>query len=295
MVSSDVFLLVPSSTSAFWGPRPSSPVGASLFYWFISMLNNTTLNAIKSIAISAGQKIMEIYQRDFETYEKDDKSPLTEADLAAHKLICASLAEQFPEVPILSEESSGIEYSDRKSWETFWLVDPLDGTKEFVKKNGEFTVNIALIHQGKPVLGVVYAPALDTTYAGVEGLGAYKESKGQQQVISVLNEVPDSWVLVGSRSHRGEAMDAYLEKFSSYEFISKGSSLKLCMVAEGAAHLYPRLGPTSEWDTAAADAVVRAAGGVVTDIEGNALQYNKEDILNPWFMVHGKDVDVPKV
>jgi len=259
------------------------------------MINETTLNTIKSISIAAGEKIMEIYQRDYETYEKDDKSPLTEADLAAHKLICASLAEHFPEVPILSEESSGIEYSDRKDWETFWLVDPLDGTKEFVKKNDEFTVNIALIHQGRPVLGVVHAPALCATYAGAEGLGSYKEVEGQQQAISVINEAPENWVLVGSRSHRGEAMDAYLEKFSSYDFISKGSSLKLCMVAEGSAHLYPRLGPTSEWDTGAADAVVRAAGGVVTNIEGKVLQYNKENILNPWFMVHGKDISIPKV
>jgi len=238
---------------------------------------------------------MGIYQRDFETYEKEDQSPLTEADLAAHKLICERLESEFPEIPVLSEESSGIEYQDRKDWETFWLVDPLDGTKEFVKKNDEFTVNIALIHKGRPVMGVVYAPALNVTYAGAEGLGAYKEEQGQKQNISVINEAPKNWILVGSRSHRGEAMDAYLEKFSSYEFISKGSSLKLCMVAEGTAHLYPRLGPTSEWDTAAADAVVRAAGGVVTDVEGHALQYNKENILNPWFMVHGKDSKVPKV
>ncbi|GLQ33201.1 3'(2'),5'-bisphosphate nucleotidase CysQ [Litoribrevibacter albus] len=259
------------------------------------MINSTTLNTIQSIAVSAGKKIMEIYQRDFKTYLKDDKSPLTEADLTAHSLICGALRECFPELPVLSEESSDIQYQDRKNWEAFWLVDPLDGTKEFVKKNDEFTVNIALIVQGQPVLGVVYAPALDIIYAGAEGVGAYKEINGQQSVISVINETPENWILVGSRSHRGEAMDDYLKRFASYKFIAIGSSLKLCMVAEGSAHLYPRLGPTSEWDTGAADAVVRAAGGVVTDIKGNALQYNKEIILNPWFVVHGKDLKVPSL
>ena len=259
------------------------------------ILDNKKLEKIIKISIAAGTKIMEIYQRDFEVMEKSDKSPLTEADLAAHNLICEQLTEAFPEIPILSEESSGIEYQDRKDWETFWLVDPLDGTKEFLKKNDEFTVNIALIHKGEAVMGVVYAPALNITYSGAIGLGAFKEEAGTKKEIQVVNTKPETWVLVGSRSHRGEAMDEYLTKFDHYEFISKGSSLKLCMVAEGSAHLYPRLGPTSEWDTGAAHAVVNAAGGKVTDLEGNELAYNKENILNPWFMVHSRELEIPKV
>ncbi|MFC3150004.1 3'(2'),5'-bisphosphate nucleotidase CysQ [Litoribrevibacter euphylliae] len=251
------------------------------------------LRKVERIAVKAGNAIMEIYQKDFSIYEKSDNSPLTEADLAAHKIIVEALEKEFPEIPVLSEESNGIEYDNRKQWEMFWLVDPLDGTKEFIKKNDEFTVNIALIQQGKPILGVVYGPALETIYAGAVGLGATKEVNGRVNEISVRSLEKDSWVLVGSRSHRGEQMDEYLKNFAEYEFISKGSSLKLCMVAEGVADLYPRLGPTSEWDTAAAHAVVVAAGGVVNDKEGRSLQYNKENILNPWFFVHSAKIKIP--
>ncbi|MFC3150624.1 3'(2'),5'-bisphosphate nucleotidase CysQ [Litoribrevibacter euphylliae] len=259
------------------------------------VITKETLDIVTAIAKQAGDTIMGIYHKDFSVYEKSDESPLTEADLAAHKIICEGLAKAFPDLPILSEESVTVSYEDRKGWDVFWLVDPLDGTKEFIKKNDEFTVNIALIVNGAPVLGVVYAPALDTVYAGAQGLGAIKIVDDQVSDIAVKTAPDDSWALVGSRSHRGEHMDNYLKSFSNYEFISKGSSLKLCMVAEGVADLYPRLGPTSEWDTAAAHAVVVAAGGVVNDQEGKPLQYNKENILNPWFFVHSADIEIPKL
>lgn len=258
-------------------------------------LSKEVLDQVAKIATDAGNAIMDIYQKDFSIYEKSDESPLTEADLAAHKIIVSGLTESYPELPILSEESSGIEYKDRKDWTTFWLVDPLDGTKEFIKKNDEFTVNIALIHEGRPVLGVVYVPAMEVAYMGAVGLGATKSDSNGESNIQAKESVGEKWVLVGSRSHRGEAMDNYLQSFEQYEFISKGSSLKLCMIAEGLADLYPRLGPTSEWDTAAAHAVVVAAGGVVNDAEGNSLKYNKENILNPWFFVHHKDLSIPAI
>ena len=256
------------------------------------------LSPVIDIARQAGDAIMEIYQRDFSIYEKQDSSPLTEADLAAHHLIVEKL-ESLSGYPILSEESSDISWEERKSWTTYWLVDPLDGTKEFVKKNGEFTVNIALIHNGEPILGVVYAPALQVTYAGEQSTSAFKiDSDGNQQAISAVNAPnSDTLQVVGSRSHPSEATTQFLSsQADKWEMVSMGSSLKLCLVAEGKAHLYPRLGPTSEWDTAAAHGVVCAAGGKVTQIvesengdwqnSGNELRYNqKESLLNPYFLV----------
>ncbi|GLQ32225.1 3'(2'),5'-bisphosphate nucleotidase CysQ [Litoribrevibacter albus] len=258
-----------------------------------SYVSEDTLAVVKDIAIKAGLAIMDIYQQDFSVYEKSDESPLTEADLAAHKIICEQLKQAFPTLPILSEESTDITYEDRKNWQTFWLVDPLDGTKEFIKKNDEFTVNIALIDQGRPVLGVVYVPALGVVYLGAEGLGAKKVEAGEETAIKVREYPKEQWIILGSRSHQSEHMVSYLQLFERYELISRGSSLKFCMIAEGAADLYPRLGPTSEWDTAAAHAVVVAAGGVVNDKDGNPLRYNKENILNPWFFVHHKDLEIP--
>jgi len=260
-----------------------------------SCVTTESLLKIEAIARSAGNVIMEIYRQDFDVQKKDDQSPLTKAHLAAHNLIECSLKETFPDIPVLSEESSNIPYEVRKDWQEFWLVDPLDGTKEFIKKNGEFTVNIALIQQGKPVLGVVYAPALEVLYSGAKGIGATKQTHEGKSDIATNNLKGDNWILVGSRSHRGKEMDKYLSAFDNYKFISKGSSLKLCMVAEGSADLYPRLGPTSEWDTAAAHAVVEAAGGVVTDGNGVPLRYNKENILNPWFYVYPKNLNVPTI
>jgi 3'(2'), 5'-bisphosphate nucleotidase len=251
---------------------------------------------IIQIAHQAGDKIMDIYQQDFTVYTKADESPLTDADLAAHNCIVAGL-QQLSSLPILSEESADIAWQERRHWQSYWLVDPLDGTKEFVKKNGEFTVNIALIEQGVPVFGVVYAPVLDHTYVGVLGQGARKIVAGLSTNIQPRIKTADEpWKIVGSRSHQSPEFQALLDTLQGdTELVAMGSSLKLCLVAEGAAHLYPRIGPTSEWDTAAAQAVVEAAGGSVTVIEDSQqpfaqpaapLRYNqKESILNPYFLV----------
>ena len=260
------------------------------------MLDKTLADKVISISHQAGEKIMEIYQRDFGIYEKSDQSPLTEADLAAHHCIVDGL-KALSDLPILSEESANIPWAERNQWQQYWLVDPLDGTKEFIKKNGEFTVNIALIDQGKPVFGVVYAPVLQQTYVGMAGHGARKLSNGEWTNISPkAHQTGDVWRVVGSRSHQSPEIQAFLDSLGGEsELVAMGSSLKLCLVAEGAAHLYPRLGPTSEWDTAAAQAVVEAAGGKVTVIDDpakarqqdvKALRYNQqESVLNPYFLV----------
>ena len=260
------------------------------------MLDPKLIQDVTDIAHRAGDAIMKIYQRDFAIYAKADESPLTEADLAAHNCIVAGL-EQVSALPILSEESASIPWSERQSWDKYWLVDPLDGTKEFIKKNGEFTVNIALIDKGVPVFGVVYAPVLGHTYVGQLGQGAYKLEAGQRKAISPQKKVSgESWKIVGSRSHQSPEIQKLLDSLEGdTELVAMGSSLKLCLVAEGAAHLYPRLGPTCEWDTGAAHAVVVAAGGKVTIIddasqvlnkEAKPLRYNQKDsVLNPYFLV----------
>ena len=260
------------------------------------MLDEELIQSIIDVTHKAGDNIMQIYQKDFAIYEKSDESPLTEADLAAHNCIVAGLSE-VSDLPILSEESADISWQERSSWSSYWLVDPLDGTKEFIKKNGEFTVNIALIKDGEPIFGVVYAPVLEQTYVGVSGQGAYKITSGERNPISPkVRASGETWKVVGSRSHQSPEIQALLESLDGEtELVAMGSSLKLCLVAEGAAHLYPRLGPTSEWDTGAAQAVVEAAGGKVTIIEDSAdalkadvapLRYNqKESVLNPYFLV----------
>lgn len=250
------------------------------------MFNNQD---IIDLAKQAGAAIMEIYQRDFAIYEKSDESPLTEADLASHHCIVDALKKLTPEIPVLSEESGADEHLDRMTWQTYWLIDPLDGTKEFIKKNGEFTVNIALIDQGKAVFGVVYAPALEVTYWG-DAEGAFKEDAGQVKPIKVSSIPVDGavWRVVGSRSHQSDEFKAFVKGLPATEVVSMGSSLKLCLVAEGVADLYPRLGLTSEWDTAAAHAVVTAAGGkVLQHPELTPLLYNTrpETLLNPFFIV----------
>jgi len=243
------------------------------------------------IARQAGADIMAVYAgADMGTTSKADNSPLTLADLASHRTIVAGLTQLTPDIPILSEEAADIPYSVRREWNRFWLVDPLDGTKEFIKRNGEFTVNIALVENGKPIMGVVYAPVLDVCYYGVSGEGAFvQRGKSPAQVISARTAVADEKIkVVASRSHSDARTQALLDKLGDHECISMGSSLKLCLVAEGAAHFYPRLGPTMEWDTAAAHAVVNAAGGVVQDSHGEPLVYNKPDLHNPEFFVHAK-------
>ncbi|MFQ3196902.1 MAG: 3'(2'), 5'-bisphosphate nucleotidase [Paraglaciecola sp.] len=260
------------------------------------MLDAKLIQSVTDIAHQAGDAIMEIYQQDFAVYEKSDQSPLTEADLAAHNCIVDGL-KKVSDLPILSEESADIPWQERQTWSQYWLVDPLDGTKEFIKKNGEFTVNIALIDNGVPVFGVVFAPVLKQTYVGVLGQGAYKlEGDTRRTITPKTKQASESWRIVGSRSHQSPEIQALLDSLEGdTELMAMGSSLKLCLVAEGAAHLYPRLGPTSEWDTGAAHAVVNAAGGKVTVIEdathvfdknAKALSYNqKESVLNPYFLV----------
>lgn len=257
------------------------------------MLTTSSLKELEAIARKAGEAIMKIYDApDFEeriaVQAKGDDSPLTQADLAAHEIIKAELTKlsdsALAALPQLSEESADVPWSERQQWQSYWLIDPLDGTKEFIKRNGEFTVNIALIHKGQPLAGVVYAPATDTMYSAATGLGAYKND----ETISA-REDSDAPTLkvVGSRSHASPDMQSYLDALDKpYEMVPMGSSLKLCLVAESKAHLYPRLGPTSEWDTAAAHAVALAAGAEVLTLEGEALMYNqKESLLNPYFIV----------
>lgn len=248
------------------------------------------IQAVIEIARRAGDAIMEIYQRDFEIQDKSDNSPLTEADLASHHCIVDGLSALTPEIPILSEESSGNENTERLNWSRYWLIDPLDGTKEFIKKNGEFTVNIALIENNRPVVGVVYVPAKAITYYGEAGQGAFKQTNSETSPIKPAGVPADNgtWRVVGSRSHQSDAFKAFAAALPNTEIVAMGSSLKLCLVAEGAADLYPRLGPTSEWDTAAAQAVVEAAGGQVLEYPSlQPLRYNTrpDTLLNPWFIV----------
>ncbi len=247
------------------------------------------IQAVNQIAREAGEAILEIYQQDFEVTTKDDDSPLTQADLASHRHIVAALEKLTPNLPILSEESASVPFETRRRWQRYWLIDPLDGTREFVKRNGEFTVNIALIDDHRPVLGVVHAPVLDTTWYGIPGQGAWRqEGKAPAQPIEVVSQARTPLQVAGSRSHAGDSLKRFLEKVGDHQIVSMGSSLKLCLVADGRADIYPRLGPTSEWDTAAAQAVVEAAGGRVTDTQLVPLSYNrKESLLNPHFLVFG--------
>jgi 3'(2'), 5'-bisphosphate nucleotidase len=248
------------------------------------------LDDVLEIARHAGAAVMEVYESpDFDVQLKSDDSPLTRADLASNKLIVEGLKKLTPKVSILSEESKQVPYAERKDWTTYWLVDPLDGTKEFVKRNGEFTVNIALVDGGEPVLGVVYAPVLGRMYYAAKGHGAFRsDGDGAPRPIRAADYHDASLKIVASRSHAGPDLAAFLDRVGEYEVVSMGSSLKLCLVADGTAHLYPRLGPTMEWDTGAAHAIVNEAGGAVTDLDNVALRYNKEDLLNPYFMVVGK-------
>jgi len=250
------------------------------------MLDKIDVLDIVAIAKEAGDVIMEIYRRDFSVEYKDDKSPLTEADLASHDIIVNAL-EKY-ELPIMSEEGKEIPYDERKEWEYYWCIDPIDGTKEFIKKNDEFTVNIALIHKDTPVLGVVYAPALDDMYYAKKNEDSFKNN---QRLPLQQNETPaKSLRIVASKSHLSEETQTFIDDLAksteSIEQVSKGSSLKLCMVAEGEADIYPRLAPTMEWDTAAADAIVRESGKMTFQYDSSsAMLYNKEDLLNPWFIV----------
>lgn len=275
--------------------------------------------AVKA-ALEAGASILEIYEQDFEVEYKADESPLTSADKASHHIIVQAL--EATHYPVLSEESAEIQYKERKNWGTYWLVDPIDGTKEFIKKNGEFTVNIALVENGIPTLGVVYVPVQDVLYCGTTGVEGdkkawkavgcvgktYAEILASSESLSTSNyagSTKRALRVVASKSHCNEKTLEFIadleKKYGKPELVSRGSSLKLCMVAEGSADIYPRIAPTMEWDTAAAHAVVTAAGGRVLEYDDKAeatfytsgsnrvcdLHYNKEDLLNPYFVVSG--------
>lgn len=244
---------------------------------------------VVSLAEKAGAAIMAVYKKsDFGTTFKEDHSPLTQADLASHRLIIEGLGALTPDWPALSEESEAVPYAERKHWDRYWLIDPLDGTKEFIKRNDEFTVNIALIEQGKATLGVVHAPALGLSYFAAQGTGAFKTSDGRDPLrLSAGDYRKPPFTVALSRSHRKKDALQHLDKLGAHEVIEMGSSAKLCLVAEGAASLYLRLGRTMEWDTAASDCIVAEAGGSLTDLSGKALRYNKPTLSNPDFIVRG--------
>lgn len=250
------------------------------------------LHAASEIAVQAGRLILREYERAEHTVqEKEDRSPLTEADRQAHASIAAALTALTPSYPILSEEAEHAAWSERRSWSLLWLVDPLDGTREFLKRNGEFTVNIALVAEGVPVLGVVYAPALATMYRAVRGGGATLLRGGTEAALRVRRAPPGSLAVVASRSHADPETEALItrlqRRYPDLQRASVGSSLKLCKIAEGAADFYPRLAPTMEWDIAAAQCVLVEAGGQVLDLGASPLRYNKESLRNAPFVALG--------
>jgi 3'(2'), 5'-bisphosphate nucleotidase len=245
------------------------------------------VSEIKQIACLAGDKILEIYETDFSVETKQDDSPLTAADMAAHNSICNALSKLTPSIPILSEESSHISFDERQSWNQYWLVDPLDGTREFVKRNGEFSVNIALIENHRSILGAIHIPVSGISYTASLNNGAFKHDQNKNTTqISARKTNIDNITVAGSRSHGNERQKAFITNLNDPEILAIGSSLKFCLVAEGLADIYPRFGPTSEWDSGAAQCIVEESGAIVVDTNFNTLQYNtKESLLNPSFLV----------
>lgn len=253
------------------------------------MSHSSLLPALVRLAREASAAILDVYGQPVDVTRKADSSPLTVADLRSHHIIVNGLRSLTPDWPVLSEEDSNIAFDVRKHWTHYWLVDPLDGTKEFLSRNGEFTVNIALIEHHTPVLGVVAVPVTDTIYTGALDTGAFRQTGSETpRAIRVRSPAASPLRIVGSRSHDTGELDRYLPQLGAYTLVRTGSSLKFCLVAEGSADLYPRFGPTSEWDTAAAHAVVTAAGGRVTRLDGSPLEYNTQaGLLNPHFLVFG--------
>lgn len=268
------------------------------------MASGIDLNRLLEISLAAGKEIMAVYGQELAVEAKVDDSPLTIADQRSHHVIDAGLKSAYPEIPVLSEEGSEISYEERKNWQRFWLVDPLDGTKEFIKQNGEFTVNIALIEENYPVLGAIYVPATDVFYYGEENGGAYKleeASVGKFENAAALREKSislsarkalDKIRIVTSRSHMSVETQEFIERLNdgrkSIERVSAGSSLKFCLIAEGQADYYPRFAPTMEWDTAAGQAIVEAAGGIVQGTKDQSrFSYNQKSLTNGWFLAAG--------
>ncbi len=244
------------------------------------------LDFLAGIAREAGKAILEVYDTEFEVERKEDHSPLTLADKRSHRIIADALRSRFPEIPVLSEEGREVPFDIRCTWPRFWLVDPLDGTKEFVKRNGEFTINIALIEGTAPVLGLIYIPVQNRLFLGKVGEGCWEESANGRKRLKVADAPAESPVrIVRSRSHPAPGLEHLLELIPSHEIISRGSALKFCAVAAGEADFYPRFGPTWEWDTAAGQAIVTAAGGIMLSLSGKPFVYNKENLLNGPFLV----------
>lgn len=260
------------------------------------MPKDTLIHSVIDIARRAGDAILEVYEHDFAVEHKVDHSPLTAADLAAHRIIVDRLGALTPEVPVLSEESADVAWNTRRAWSRYWLVDPMDGTREFVKRNGEFTVNIALIEDHRAVLGVVLAPVTGDLYYGRAGEGAFRQETPDSEPQRIrVRRAADPLIVAGSRSHASERQQGLLAKLGAHELVPRGSSLKFCLIARGDADLYLRAGPTSEWDTAAAHCVLGAAGGDVCMFDGTPLRYNtKASLLNPEFIAVGDtSVDWP--
>lgn len=248
---------------------------------------SSILPDVIKVADEASEKVLHIYQSDFKVDYKEDQSPITAADIASHDIIVSGLRNISRDIPILSEEGKNIPWEERKHWRRFWLVDPIDGTKDFTQRNGEFTVNIAMIEDGEPVMGVVIAPALKEAFWGVVGEGAHKRDRtGSVHRIRVADPKETKRV-VASKNHLNAETREFIANLGDHELVQAGSSLKFCRIAEGHADIYPRIGPTSEWDTAAAQAVLVAAGGSVVALDGTPLRYGKEDILNPNFVASG--------
>ena len=247
----------------------------------------------EALAISrqAGKCIVDVYGSDYDVDFKSDNTPVTTADLAAHHVIIKQLQLLSPCLPVLSEESDGISYEERLGWHTFWLVDPLDGTREFLRRNGEFSVNIALVHNNVPIAGVIFAPVLDITYFATRGSGAYKQKGNEAPMpIKVRNATTPVTVARSRNPKTGPRLQHFLDDIGDYDEIPMGSALKSCLVAEGAADIYARLGPTGEWDTGAAQCIVEEAGGFIRDLHSKNLTYNeRETLINPAFLVYGDD------
>jgi 3'(2'), 5'-bisphosphate nucleotidase len=255
-------------------------------------LREGDIERLIQIAVQAGEQILHVYHTDFTVENKEDQSPLTEADKASHHVIVHGLQSLNATIPIMSEEGSHTPYAIRKDWPMFWLVDPLDGTKEFIKKNGEFTVNIALIQDQYPVFGLIHVPVTGMTYVGTAS-GAYQvDREHRKSVLNVTAPQPTEITIVESRSHPSPELEKLMttlqQHFPSIQRIEKGSSLKLCVIADGSAQLYPRLGPTMEWDIAAGQAIVEAAGGQIINLQGERFRYNKEDLRNQSFLAIGQ-------
>ena len=258
------------------------------------MLSKENLLKIVNISVDAGEVILNYYNENVDVIYKDDESPLTKADLASHKIITDSIKKITPDIPILSEEEF-IDWKIRKKWKKYWLIDPLDGTKEFIKKNDEFTVNIALIENNRPILGVIYTPALNELFYSIKNFGSYKiltkkklNTLKEAKKISINKKKSNKIKIVGSRSHSNPILDKWVNKnFNEFDILQKGSSLKFCLIAEGSADIYPRFGPTSEWDIAAGHIILEEAGGKLKSIDNKEILYNeKENILNPEFFAY---------